>query len=85
MNFKILLSPKSDKFLKKLEESTRKRIKDKLRALSNNPELGKPLVGRLAGLWSLRIGDYRSIYQIRKAELLILVLTIGHRKNIYDL
>lgn len=83
MSFKILLSPQSDRFLKKLDESTGKRIKDKLRALSNNPELGKPLVGRLAGLWSLRIGDYRAIYQIRRPELLILVLKIGHRKNVY--
>jgi len=41
-------------------------------------------VGKLAGLWSLRIGDYRALYQIRHNELIILVLKIGHRKNIYD-
>jgi mRNA interferase RelE/StbE len=52
--------------------------------LSNNPELGKPLVGRLSGLWSLRVGNYRAIYSIKNNELLVLVLRLGHRKNVYD-
>jgi len=57
-----------------------KRLED----LKDNPELGKPLTGRLAGLWSLRTGDYRALYQIRHGELLILVLRIKHRKDAYD-
>jgi mRNA interferase RelE/StbE len=84
MNFKILLSPKVNNFLKKLEKNMEKRIREKLIELSINPELGKPLVGKLAGLWSLRVGDYRAIYQIRKSELLILILKVGHRKNVYE-
>jgi len=84
MSFRILISPKANNFLKKLETSVKIRIESKLKGLSDNPELGKPLVGKLAGLWSLRIGDYRVIYQIRKSELLILVLKIGHRKKIYN-
>lgn len=83
MSFKILLSQKSWDFLKKLDNFNKDRIRRKLKELSNNPEFGKPLVGKLAGLWSLRIGDYRAIYQIRKSELLVLVLKLGHRKNIY--
>ena len=85
MSFKVLLSPKSDNFLKKLDTNEQERIKNKFRNLANNPELGKPLIGKLVGLWSLRIGDYRAIYQIRKLELLILVVKIGHRKNVYEL
>jgi len=84
MSFRILISPKVNNFLRKLETSVKIRIESKLKGLSDNPELGKPLVGKLARLWSLRIGDYRIIYQIRKSELLILVLKIGHRKKIYD-
>ena len=84
MNYKILISPKANNFLKKLNKPNKERIENKLRDLSKNPELGKPLTGKLAGLWSLRIGDYRTIYQIKNNELLILVLKIGHRKNIYD-
>ena len=84
MSYKILLSPKANDFLEKLDKKDRKRIKDKLEDLKNNPELGKPLTGRLAGLWSLRTGDYRTLYQIRHGELLILVLKIKHRKNAYN-
>jgi len=84
MNYKVLLSIKSEDFLKKLDKVNKERVGKKLKELSNNPELGKPLVGKLAGLWSLRIGDYRAIYQLRRSELLVLVLKLGHRKNVYD-
>lgn len=84
MSYRVLLSKKANNFLNKLDKKDNERIKNKLKELKNNPEIGKPLVGRLSGLWSLRVGDYRAIYQIRRAELLILVLKLGHRKSIYD-
>lgn len=84
MSYRILLSTKADNFLEKLDKKDRERIRNKLKDLSNNPEIGKPLTGRLSGLWSLRAGDYRALYQIKNNELLILVLKIGHRKNVYD-
>ncbi len=85
MNFRLFLSPKSQRFLNKLKDKeAKKRIENKLKELKENPELGKPLVGKLSGLWSIRFGKYRAIYQIRKKELLIMILRLGHRKNIYD-
>ena len=84
MSFRVLLSLKADAFLKKMDKSNKERIEAKLKDLSNNPELGKPLVGRLSGIWGLRIGDYRALYEIRHNELIILVLKLGHRKNVYD-
>ena len=85
MNFRLFLSPKSQRFLDKLKnKEDKKRIKNKLKELMQNPELGKVLTGKLASLWSLRFGKYRALYQIRREELLVLVLRIGHRKNVYD-
>jgi len=81
--YKVFLKKKPELFLKKLDKLERRIILKKLEQLRNNPELGKPLVGKLAGLWSLRIGKYRAIYQIRQSELVILVLKIGHRKEVY--
>ena len=83
MSLRILISPQANKFLKKLETLMSERIKKKFKELSINSELGKPLTGKLAGLWSLRVGDYRTIYQIRKSESSVLVLKLGHRKNVY--
>jgi mRNA interferase RelE/StbE len=44
---------------------------------------GKALQGQLAGYWRYRVGDYRLIFQIKDGELIILVIEIGHRKEIY--
>jgi len=84
MRYKVLLSPKTNDFLEKLDKKDKERMKNKLKNLKESPELGKPLTGKLTGLWSLRAGDYRALYQIRHSELLILVLKIKHRKNVYN-
>ncbi|MDP2946723.1 MAG: type II toxin-antitoxin system mRNA interferase toxin, RelE/StbE family [Nanoarchaeota archaeon] len=47
-------------------------------------KIGIPLIGNLAGLWKLRVGDLRIIYQTRNDKLIILILKIGNRNNIYD-
>jgi len=83
MIYRILLSSKANDFLKKLDKPNKERIEKKLRDLKNNPELGKPLTFNLAGLWSLRVGDYRVLYRVDNNQLLILVIKIGHRKNVY--
>ena len=81
----VRLETPAKRFLKKLKDNQdKKRIIKKLRELEENPRLGKPLTGKLAGLWSLRFGKFRAIYQIRRNELLVLVLKLGHRKNVYD-
>jgi len=46
--------------------------------------LGKPLSGNLASLYRYRIGDYRVIYQIFKNELIVVVVRVGHRKDVYE-
>lgn len=78
------MTSQAEGFLKKLNANEKIRIDKKILNLQGNPKLGKPLVGKLSGLWSLRIGDYRVIYQIKYDKLLILVLKIGHRRNVYD-
>ena len=82
--YKIILEKKPENFFRKLERKEQERVAKKFNELEKNPELGKPLTANLAGLWSLLIGDYRAIYQIKQNELIILVLKLGHRKNIYD-
>ena len=47
-------------------------------------ELGKELTGRFKGLYRYRYGDYRIIYQIFREEITIVIVRVGHRKNIYD-
>lgn len=54
------------------------------RILAIDPDAGKPLKGPYKGLWKYRIGDYRIIYSIEQKRLVIFVLRIRHRKDVYQ-
>ncbi len=57
------------------------RIINKIEFLQENPKAGKPLVGNHKGEFSLRVGDYRIVYDL--AAHIITVLTVKHRKRVY--
>jgi mRNA interferase RelE/StbE len=82
MKFQIFLHPKAAGFLDKVDKEVRSRIKDKIKVLKQHPEIGKRL--NYSDFWSLRIGDYRVVYEISKKEKQVIILFIGHRKNVYD-
>ncbi len=85
--WKIEWDSKALKEAKKLDRDARKKIVDYLekRVLaSQNPyQFGKPLKGNKAGIWRYRVGNYRILCQIEDKALIILVIAIGHRKDIY--
>lgn len=82
MGYKLLLHPKADKFLEKSDGNLRRRIKKKLETLGSRPEAGKKL--KHSEFRRLRIGDYRAIYEIKHEEEKVIVLFIGHRRDVYD-
>jgi mRNA interferase RelE/StbE len=59
-------------------------LEDEIAVLENPRNRGKALVGEKQGLWRYRVADYRIVCEIRDAELLIVAVTLGHRKNVYD-
>lgn len=74
------------KQLKKLDKTMQKRIldyMDEVGRLENPRSRGKALVENMRGLWCYRVGDYRVICEIQDSKIIISVLKIGHRKNIY--
>ena len=84
MVYKVIITNEAQNFLNKCDNFLKKNILKKLEKLSQNPKLGKPLTANLAGYWSLRSNKYRILYEIIDKKLVILVLSIGHRKNIYN-
>ncbi len=82
MTFEIVLTNEAENFIKKCDKDIRNRILKSIRRLEDDPEIGKPLTSILTGLWSLRIVDYRAIYQIKNNKLTVVVIKIGHRKNV---
>ncbi|MFZ2451389.1 MAG: type II toxin-antitoxin system RelE/ParE family toxin [Methylovulum miyakonense] len=86
MQWRVELKAKAAQAINKLDAPQRERIRAFLKKQSTqtNPRAtGKALQGQLAGYWRYRVGDYRIICQIKDGELLILVIEIGHRKDIY--
>ena len=76
------------KELRKLDKQAQKDILEYFReriAIDDDPRrFGKPLSRELAGLWRYRVRDFRMICNIEDDKLLVLVLSVGHRKDVYD-
>jgi len=72
--------------LKSIDEAAKKRIVKEIgNKLRVNPvDFGKPLRFELKKLFSLRVGDYRVIFHINESEQLVIILKIGHRKDVYE-
>jgi mRNA interferase RelE/StbE len=68
-------------FLSRADRRLLVRIINKIESLPENPKAGKPLVGNHKGEFSLRVGDYRIVYEL--AAPAITILTIKHRKHVY--
>ena len=82
----VRLSDSSKKYLKKLDKHTAKLIAGylhKIEKLQNPRSQGKCLVGDLSNLWRYRCGDYRILCNIQDDVLEILVVKIGHRREVY--
>ena len=86
MAYKVVYLDQVEQDLKKIDKSIIKRILSRIEThLAKDPkELGKPLKGEFQGYWRYRWGDYRVIYKISEREILILVLRISRRKDVYD-
>jgi len=81
--YTILFTREAKRSVEKLDPSVRKIIAKAIKSLAANPSKGKPLAYDLAGLRSLRTSDYRIIYRIKEKKLLIIVIAVGHRREIY--
>lgn len=76
------------KSAERLDPQVRRRIRDYLEqrvaALDDPRSIAKPLRGPLATYWRFRVGDYRVICDIQDHRLVVLVVAIGHRSEIYQ-
>ena len=84
MTYRVLYTQEAARRIGRLDGAVKERVRKAINRLSEHPELGKRLTGLLGDRWSYRAGDWRILYKIRKMELLILVLTVGHRREVYD-
>ena len=84
MAYHVIVQPTPRKALLKLSRKVQRKVVKLLEALADQPRPDG--VVKLAGddnLWRVRIGDYRVVYEIHDARLIVLVLRIAHRKDAY--
>jgi mRNA interferase RelE/StbE len=83
--FRVEFLPEALEDLKRLDPAVVHRVFQKLRWLSENFDSLQPegLSGPLAGLLKLRVGAYRVLYEAHRAEKLLTVHLVGHRRDIY--
>ncbi len=87
MAWTVKLSDDAKRDLQKLDKPIQKRIaaflQERIQAAENPRASGKALQGNLSGLWRYRVGDYRLLCRVEDEELIVLVIEIGHRREIY--
>jgi mRNA interferase RelE/StbE len=84
VSYRIELRPAAVRALRKLDLPIRRRIQGAIALLAEDPRppASRPLRGR-PGL-RVRVGDYRIIYTVQDNVLLIVVVTVGHRRDVYE-
>ena len=84
MRYRVILPKSAQKELDRLPDDIVNRVLARLAALETNPR--PPDVKKLKGRdgWRIRIGDYRVIYEIHDPALQVLVITVGHRRQVYQ-
>ncbi|MDE2792150.1 MAG: type II toxin-antitoxin system RelE/ParE family toxin [Paracoccaceae bacterium] len=88
MAWRVELDPAAERELGKLDRQAAKRIltflRNRIAQIDNPRAIGKALLGSGSGdFWRCRVGDYRIIATIEDSALRVLVLRIGHRRNVY--
>jgi mRNA interferase RelE/StbE len=82
--YQVIIKPAAEKQLDRLPSKDRRRVVAALATLSDEPR--PPGCAKLEGaddLWRIRVGQYRVVYTIRDDKLLVLVVRVAHRKDVY--
>ena len=86
MAWTIEVSERALRSLRKMDKQIARRVRDELleiAKLEDPRSRGKALTGNLAGVWRYRIGDYRILCDIEDGRLVILVIDVAHRREVY--
>lgn len=86
MTYSIEFSPSAAKAVTKIDKRSQLRIAGviELLAFEPRPPAAKMLRGGDHGRWRVRVGDYRIVYTVEDDRLLVLVLRVAHRREVYD-
>ncbi len=84
MAYRVEFSPAAEREFRKLGREIQLRLRPRIDALADDPRPAgaKKLKGR-GELWRIRVGDYRIVYEVRNQILVVLVVRVAHRREVY--
>ena len=83
-NYQVIISSPAKRNFKKLSSSLQKRIEAKIAALSTNPRpAGVKALKSSDNLLRLRVGEYRVVYKVEDKRLIVIIIQVGHRREVY--
>lgn len=84
MNYTIKYRPSAAKAIRKLDRPVARRLLERIEALAEDPmPAGCVQLRGDGGEFRVRVGDYWAIYEVHSEEIVVLVLRVGHRREIY--
>jgi mRNA interferase RelE/StbE len=84
MSYRIEIRPSAQREIANLPSNDRRRIVAKVDALATNPRpVGSVKLSGQLGLWRIRVGVYRVLYEIHDKQLIVLVISVAHRRDVY--
>ncbi len=83
MSFSIKIKASAAKSLSRIPTAERSRLIQAIDRLRREPLAGGTLKGEFSGLRRLRVGDYRIVYEVLHEQITVLVVRIGHRREVY--
>jgi mRNA interferase RelE/StbE len=81
--YQIILPKNAQRDLASIDSRYLNKIKTVLLSMGQDPFIGKKLKGELERIYSYRVGPYRILYEIKKRELIVLVIRIASRQGVY--
>jgi len=84
VRYAVQIAPSALRALKKLDRTTRRRVSHEIDRLADDPRpIGATKMRGDEQAWRVRVGDYRVIYTIEDAVVIVYVIAVGHRRDIY--
>jgi mRNA interferase RelE/StbE len=82
--YRLVIAPQAAEVVRALDPDLKRRVRSALDALGDEPSIGEPLRGELAGLWRYRVRRFRIVYALDRSRRVVRVMAVGPRRSIYE-
>ena len=83
VSYSVRIKASAAKQLARIDVRDRRVLVEQIDRLATDPHVGSALKGELTGLRRVRVGAYRVVFEVRTGELVVLVVRVAHRSNVY--